>query len=90
MSSKQKAALESESLMLDGDGDGDASTTIPAAAVASTTIHVAKKLKPCPASKASHQEKAVVAVYSHDVELKMKLHREKMQALVLELGQLER
>jgi hypothetical protein len=48
-----------------------------------------KKLKPCPASEASYQE-PVIVVYSHEVELKMKLHREKMQALVLELGQLER
>jgi hypothetical protein len=86
VSSKQKAALESEALLLDDrDGDGDGSV-IPAAITAAAAK---KKPKPCPVSKASHQE-TVVVVYSHEVELKMKLHREKMQALVLELNQLER
>ena len=89
MSSKQKAALESEALLLD-DRDGDASV-IPAVAIGGATAakKEKKKLKPSPVGEASYQE-TVVAVYSHEVELKMKLHREKMQALVLELGQLER
>jgi len=93
VSSKQKAALESEALLLDYR-DGDA-TVIPAVATiggATTTTAVKKekkKLKPSPVSEASYQE-PVIVVYSHEVELKMKLHREKMQALVLELGQLER
>jgi len=89
VSSKQKAALESEALLLDYR-DGDA-TVIPAVAIGGATAakKEKKKLKPCPASEASYQE-PVIVVYSHEVELKMKLHREKMQALVLELGQLER
>jgi hypothetical protein len=89
VSSKQKAALESEALLLDYR-DGDA-TVIPAVAIGGATAakKEKKKLKPIPVSEASYQE-PVIAVYSHEVELKMKLHREKMQALVLELVQLER